>query len=109
MSIYNPIDIKGVSQCAQEEIEHPWFMEKIPLIISIGRLTQQKGFYFLLKALAVVVENGYPCRLVILGEGQERLNLQKLAENFGINSWVSFMGFKRFFNHFLWHSAILSG
>ncbi|MFC1825838.1 glycosyltransferase, partial [Thermodesulfobacteriota bacterium] len=93
--IYNPIEVERVTQRSHEKIEHLWYDEKVPIIISIGRLTPQKGFSHLIKALAIVKKSGISCRLVILGEGKENSNLRKLAKKLRINDSVAFLGFQR--------------
>lgn len=92
--VYNPIDIERLVQCSQEEVEHKWFEEKSPIIISIGRLTPQKGFSYLIKAIAALVKSGVCCRLVILGDGPEKEILRKLAEKLKIGNKVAFLGFQ---------------
>jgi glycosyltransferase involved in cell wall biosynthesis len=52
----------------------------------------QKDFSTLLKAFAHV-QNKYPSRLLILGEGRERDKLQTLTSQLGIEEVVSFPGF----------------
>ena len=92
--IYNPADIDYILTQAGENVEYPWFAQKeLPIIIAIGRLTAQKGYPYLLKAFAQVTAN-FPCRLVILGEGRERVPLEELAQELGVEKDVAFLGFQ---------------
>lgn len=104
--IHNPVDVERVNQCAQEEVEHPWFKEEIPIIIAIGKLTPQKGFSYLLRAFAAVVESGISCRLVMLGKGQANEKLQKLGRALNIDDRVAFLGFQSNPYTYLEHSTI---
>lgn len=76
----NPYPLDRFTKLAQESVDHPWFREpKIPIILSSGRLCEQKGFDTLLKAFAKVYQI-QPCRLVILGEGPDRPKLETLIQ-----------------------------
>ncbi len=91
--IYNPIDVEEILNKKCEKIDHPWFNQnKIPIIISAGRLNPQKDFQTLLKAFSIVREKR-KVFLVILGDGEERENLIKLAKNLGIYEYLWMPGF----------------
>jgi len=64
-----------------------------PLITGVGRLTLQKDFPALIRAFAIVRAR-QACRLVILGEGSARKNLQQLARQLGVDNDVHMPGFK---------------
>ena len=92
-TIYNPVDTDKVKVLAEEDVFHPWFKDNIPVILSAGRLSREKGFDYLLKAFAVV-KGKMNARLMILGEGSERENLEHLSHELGISENVFFAGFK---------------
>jgi glycosyltransferase involved in cell wall biosynthesis len=64
-----------------------------PFVLAIGRLNEQKGFDLLLDAFcrSELARTGW--RLVILGEGPERIALQQQATALGIADVVTFPGF----------------
>ena len=93
VTIYNPADINRINILAEEEISHQWFKEKVPIIISVGRLSREKGFDYLLKAFAIVKEK-MDVRLLILGEGEEEGDLKRLSRELGIDKDVYFHGFQ---------------
>ncbi|GMX60381.1 hypothetical protein Elgi_05610 [Paenibacillus elgii] len=64
-----------------------------PIIIGMGRLGHEKGFDLLIQAHAEVIKEGLSHELVILGEGNERGNLEKLIEDLNVNETVKLMGF----------------
>lgn len=64
-----------------------------PMIIACGRLVQQKGYIFLLKAFALVIQK-VKANLVILGEGPEQEKLINLSIKLGIQNNVFFLGFQ---------------
>ncbi|MFO8033141.1 MAG: glycosyltransferase [Desulfohalobiaceae bacterium] len=78
---------------SQEPIHHPWLLDqKIPVILGVGRLSSQKDWPTLLKAFALL-RSEKRCRLIILGEGEEREKLISLAHHLNIKEDVDFPGF----------------
>jgi glycosyltransferase involved in cell wall biosynthesis len=65
------------------------------LILAVGRLNRQKGFDVLLKAFARSNLAGRGARLVILGEGTERVSLEEIACSLNIAQAVSMPGVVR--------------
>lgn len=92
--IYNPVNIERISHLVREPVDHPWFDDELPVVIAMGRLEPQKGYPYLLRAIARV-KNIRPCRLMILGEGKKRGELEYLAQELGIKQNVVFLGFKK--------------
>lgn len=91
--IYNPIVDDRLTQLAQQDIDHPWFVPcGDPVIVGVGRLAEEKDFSTLLRAFSLVRAEAR-CRLVLLGEGPERTKLQQLARNLGIEHDTQFAGF----------------
>lgn|GEM_PF-99111 len=68
--------------------------ERIPLIISAGRLSPEKGHRFLLRAVPAVLEQIPEAHIAVLGEGPERGNLEAIAQELGIEGHLSFPGFR---------------
>ncbi len=66
--------------------------KEIKKIISVGRLTEQKGLFDLIKSFAVV-RKSIPAKLTILGEGELRSDLEKLVGDLGLDGDVHMPGF----------------
>jgi glycosyltransferase involved in cell wall biosynthesis len=62
-------------------------------ICGMGRLTRQKGFDVLLRALQRVVKKHPSVHLKIWGEGEERESLKILRDSLGLTDYVEFPGF----------------
>jgi len=91
--IYNPVVSPELYEKADAPLEHPWFRSnQPPVILGVGRHYPQKGFDTLLRAFARVRQET-PARLVILGEGPERPNLERLASELGVAADVDMPGF----------------
>jgi len=92
--VYNPVITPAVMATARCEPHHPWFAAgEPPVVLGVGRLTQQKDFRTLIRAFAGV-RRRRPARLIILGEGNERPGLEALAEELGVRADVSLPGFR---------------
>lgn len=63
-----------------------------PHIVSVCRLTPQKGVDTLLEALSLVVKDRPEVRLSLVGDGVDRVSLESLVENLGLTGNVSFHG-----------------
>jgi glycosyltransferase involved in cell wall biosynthesis len=63
-----------------------------PVVLSIGRLSREKGHADLLRALAHLASN-WPWRLVLVGMGPERAALEHLAQSLAVSERVVFAGF----------------
>ena len=60
----------------------------------VGRLSPQKGHRFLFEAAATLMAEIPNLRLLVVGEGQLKGRLQRLARALGIAARVSFVGFR---------------
>ena len=91
--IYNPVVSPEVLEKIQEPVDHPWFAPgEPPVVIGVGRLVSQKDFFTLIKAFNLVQQQR-PARLMILGEGEQRLQLEALVRELGLEDKVALPGF----------------
>lgn len=92
--VRNPVWTPDILERARRPVDHPWLNDAtVPVILGAGRLTRQKDFPTLLRAFARVRETR-PCRLIILGDGQQRALLEALAAELGVADSVSLPGFQ---------------
>lgn len=91
--IYNPVVDDDLLTKSKEPLDHPWFTEGAPpVILGVGRLTEQKDFPNLIRAFALVRAQR-PARLMILGEGELRPQLEALVHELGLQDDVALPGF----------------
>ena len=91
--IYNPVVTSEMLERQYESIAHPWFNPgESPVICAVGRLAPEKDFATLLRAFRLVHER-QPSRLMILGEGPLRDDLETLITELGIADSVSLPGY----------------
>lgn len=85
-AIYNPFDLDRIRRLAAEPLDHPWFAPgQPPVVLAIGRLTEQKDFPSLIRAFAAI-RSHRPARLLILGEGELRGELEALVRTCGLTA-----------------------
>lgn len=89
----NPTITESVLALARREVNHPWFNSEIPVILGVGRLTRQKSFGTLIRAVSRVRES-MPVRLVILGDGPQRVELEHLIESLRLQDCVDLVGYQ---------------
>lgn len=94
-TVYNPIDAVQIKQKSLEPVDHPWFAPgQPPVVIAIGRLTRQKNFGHLLNSFSRLRSSRTTeVRLMILGEGELRNDLDEQVKALGLSECVALPGF----------------
>ena len=91
-TIYNPVVTDDLQSKMAEMPNHPWLGDRAtPVILAAGRLVEQKDYATLIKAFAQIAARR-PCRLIILGEGSRRQELEELAAELKVSERVSLPG-----------------
>lgn len=62
-------------------------------ILAIGRLSKEKGFDYLINAVAELNKSGSSVHLTLFGEGREKSHLENLVSNLGQSNSISLKGF----------------
>ncbi len=94
MSIYNGIDFKKIKLLAKESITDFQFIPSCKYIIAVGRLCEPKNYHLLLKSFSHITKEDPNIHLIILGDGELKIQLTKQALNLGITETTHFLGFK---------------
>jgi glycosyltransferase involved in cell wall biosynthesis len=93
--IHNPVVTDALRQQMAAPAEHPWLCDAgAPVIVGCGRLVEQKDFPNLLRAFAHFAQFREG-RLLVLGEGEQRSQLESLIEEFGLGDRIALPGFAR--------------
>ncbi|WP_372716799.1 glycosyltransferase [Immundisolibacter sp.] len=91
--IYNPVVGDDFVTRSTEPAPHAWLTDDgPPVVLTVGRLHDQKDYPTLLRAFATLRARR-PARLLILGEGPRRGELERLASRLGIDAELSMPGF----------------
>jgi len=88
---YNPLDSIEIIQKSNHEpvISRP---EK-KLIVTIGRLINQKGYDRLVRVVNTLKQDGFDFELWIIGDGLDRLNLESYLTQNNLHDYVKLLGF----------------
>jgi len=90
--VYNIVDDSHSRLRMQEHVEHEWFNCKdVPVLVAAGRLAPWKGFADLIRAMKVLSQRRR-ARLIILGDGPLRSELEALIVELGLKDVVSLLG-----------------
>jgi glycosyltransferase involved in cell wall biosynthesis len=91
--IYNPVITADLLAARKAPPPHRWVEEgQPPVVLGVGRLTPQKDFPTLLRAFALV-RRQRPARLIILGEGPDRPELEALVAQLNLGDDVALPGY----------------
>jgi glycosyltransferase involved in cell wall biosynthesis len=89
--MYNIISPSVIHKLSQEQID----LEGNELtIVSVGRLNVHKGFELAIKSCRELIQAGYLVKWYIIGEGEERGNLENLIKQNSLQDVVKLIGIK---------------
>lgn len=90
--IYNYIDSEMISKKSLEKLDVK-LTGKFN-IIAVGRLTKSKGFAETINVVKPLIAEYNDIKLYILGDGEEKDNLQFMINNYGLNNSIILLGKK---------------
>lgn len=92
-AIYNPVVVPEMMTAPMTTPDHRWFREPRagPILIASGRLEAQKDYATMLSSIGFLGDTS--ARLIVLGEGRERPQLESLVRDMGLSERVAFVGF----------------
>lgn len=89
-----PVVGDDVRALGSESPRHPWVEEgHRPLLLAVGRLSDDKRFHLLVEALRRLRES-VDARLIIVGEGEQRERLEAAARRCNVDEQVSLVGYQ---------------
>lgn len=92
--MHNVLPIKLIQELSDRELEENIFKDSFINIISVGRLAPQKGYELSIQACSILREKGYPINWIVIGEGGERDNLEKLIREHKIQDIMHLIGIR---------------
>lgn len=84
--LYNGVDVAAFHPKSRQP-------SKEPIVLSVGRLVEKKGFHVLIDALAIMGKQGFRPRCEIIGDGEDSDRLQQQARTLGLDN-VVFLGMR---------------
>lgn len=92
----NGVDLPTIDQtklnCKKCEMMEGQKNVNIKLFLTVSRLVKWKRVDRAILAFSKVLESYSDCRLLIVGDGDEKTELQKLAQELGISEKINFVG-----------------
>ncbi len=94
--IENAIDLAGYTRTlSTAEAKQKLGVPPARFVIGgVGRLSAEKGFDLLIRAVHELLKSGADVELVIAGEGDERANLQALIDQLGRQDRIRLLGYR---------------
>ena len=90
-TIYNPIDKFSIIKLSNESNNQD--ISKGFNIVSVGRLTYQKGYDLLIPIISKLIKQGLDIHLYLLGDGSEKENLKQIIKKENIESNIHLLGY----------------
>ena len=91
--VYNIVDQPAARARINAPVEDPWLVNKtLPVIVAAGTLAPWKGFDDLIRAVRILIDGGRAVRLLILGEGPSRPELEQLIRELALEEYVRLPG-----------------
>jgi glycosyltransferase involved in cell wall biosynthesis len=104
--LYNPVVSEKLFRRADEPVTHPWLVDRsVPVVVGVGRFSPQKNFPLLIRAVAKVRKER-PLKLIILGEGALRPELEALIRELNVEDDIDLPGFDANPFRFLKHASL---
>ena len=91
--IYNPLDTQEILTKSEKPVINYQFDESVPTFVSVGTVFPQKGFDRLLRVHKRLLDDGFPHRILILGDGYDFETIKKLKSDLGVDETATMFGF----------------
>lgn len=88
--ILNAIPIEELKQKAAEF--KPNFETQHPVFVTVGRLHSRKGHHKLMDAHAQLLKDGFPHKIFVIGDGEEKDNLENQAKKLEVEDTFKLLG-----------------
>jgi len=91
--IYNGVDFENFPDKDKEEMRKSIGINKdSKMLVTVGNLIEQKGYTYLVDAMEKVVEENKDVKLVIVGEGEKRKELEEKIEKKHLREHIELAG-----------------
>ncbi len=86
------IDISNFSPLRKDEYLKKSLNIQGLFLLAVGRIVEVKGFKYIIESIPEIIKRHGDAKLVIIGNGPEKNNLESLARNLGLENSVIFLG-----------------
>lgn len=101
---FNPINSERIIKLSNKEIDIQF---DVPYICAVGRLSPEKGYLRLIKIHKRLLQEGIRHRLVFVGDGEQRSEMESLIKKLSVSNSVLLLGRKENPYPYMKHSKYL--
>jgi glycosyltransferase involved in cell wall biosynthesis len=84
-----------LSNCHRKQIRTRLNLKESEIVVGyVGRLSEEKGLRFLIEAISILNDANVPSRLLLIGDGVQRMQLERYAEERSLKYQILFTGFQ---------------
>ena len=94
LCIHNPFDVNDILYKSHLDScnANSFFSEKVKTFVSTGRLVFAKGYDVLIDVHAELLDEGFDHRIIVIGDGNELIFLQRKIRTLGVESSFVLLG-----------------
>lgn len=93
MVFYNVINYQMIISSSKQNVKLPYKQDKINLL-TVGRLTEQKGIDIAIRAAKILKEKGIPFEWFVIGDGRDKKKLLRLIHKEKLDDCFFLLGRK---------------
>jgi glycosyltransferase involved in cell wall biosynthesis len=106
--LHNPVVIEGSLEKSHEPVDHPWFREgEPPVVLAVGAMREEKNFPLLVRAFNKM-RRQRKARLIIIGDGPEKLSIEHCVSSSQYSDDIALIGFQSNPLKFMRRAALLA-
>jgi glycosyltransferase involved in cell wall biosynthesis len=92
ITIPNIINVKEIQHKANEETLYDIIDKENIILLSVGRLSPEKGMINCIHACKKLVDNGYKVKWYLIGEGAERGEIEAAIKEYSLENNINLLG-----------------
>lgn len=93
--ISNPVLPDDFKELANENCNHKWLKGRFKVVLNVARLHPQKNQKFLIRSFSKIIESEPNARLLLIGEGELRNELEQEIKNNNIQAFAEILPFQQ--------------
>lgn len=92
--VHNIVSSKTVQQLAAEKIQDAQFQSNDSTLVTVARLSQEKGVDIAVEACKILVQTNKDIKWYVIGDGSERAKLQQLISDYQLQNHFFLLGLR---------------
>jgi len=80
----------------RDYVRNKYHIRKEEIVLGyIGRISEEKGLRYLMEAGSKLIHSGVPLKIMIVGDGPQKIEMARFAQQAGLQNKVIFAGFQK--------------